>query len=323
MGFFATEQGHVLTSLMAVAGCSAVDVVGPDGRTERARVFAMDQSAGLALLETGFKGVSPLPLADHAPRGRVHAVSRSNMCEASGHEMTLQSGSVSAERRSARVQGYRWTGLVCAAVNVQPGHGVGPLLDDEGRVGGVILGIRPAGGPSSGHDCYVIPAPRLKPILEELLAGRSRRLGWLGLAVSREEGKTEGVRVAGVLENSPAHEAGVRPGDVLLQIGETVVDSSEVLAEMVAEPGPRKGVELKLLSRGKVRSVSVDIRPRPLLIVGSWGPGRHRVGLMRPAGAEGAPADPRRLLNRILQENAALRRRMRELQKRLGEHEEQ
>ena len=116
-------------------------------------------------------------------------------------------------------------------------------------------------------DAYGLPADQVQAIVDRMRRGESRRLGWLGVAVAHEPGDRQGARVAAVLESSPAHLAGIRPGDVLLEINGAPVERPVTVAEMVAEAGPVPGVRIKLL-RGdrQILQVAADLQPRPLAI---------------------------------------------------------
>ncbi len=130
--------------------------------------------------------------------------------------------------------------------------------------------------------------------------GESRRLGWLGLAVAREPGDREGARVAAVLESSPAHLAGIRPGDVILEVNGAPIDAPIGLAETLAETGPASDVSIKLLrGEGHVLQVAADLKPRPLAICAA-----------PPRAAAQAPPT----LKQLLDENRRLHARVAELE---------
>ncbi len=306
-GFLVSPDGYVLTSLLAVAGCSQVHVVAPDGSALDARVVAMDQAAGLALLKCDLADATPLLFASELPAvGQWVALGFVRPQAPPGADAAtadLEPARVADMDASIHLNGFRWNGLVCASTRACYGCAAGPLLDAEGRVVGVVIAARCAqafGPVMQTCEAYGLPADQVQTIVERMRRGESRRLGWLGVAVAQEPGNREGARVAAVLESSPAHLAGIRPGDVILEINGSPIEAPIGVAETVAEAGPASGVKIKLLrDDGHILQVAADLQPRPLAICST--PTR--------SSAE-APLTPQQ----VLQENGRLRERVAELE---------
>jgi len=306
-GFLVSPDGYVLTSLLAVAGSSQVRVVAPDGHALDAHVVAMDQAAGFALLKCDLTDATPLQFAAERP-----AVGQWVALGFAGRPGPADDGAIIADLEPARVaatdaeihlNGFRWNGLMRASTRARSGCAVGPLLDAEGRVVGVVIAARCAQEFSpvwQSCEAYGLPADQVQPILARMRRGESRRLGWLGLAVAQEPGDREGARVAAVLESSPAHLAGIHPGDVLLEIHGIPIEKPIGVAEAVAEAGPASGVKIKLLRNDRrILQVAADLQPRPLAICSA--PAR--------VGSEAPPT-----LQQLLDENRRLRAQVAELE---------
>ncbi|MGD2174610.1 MAG: PDZ domain-containing protein [Candidatus Brocadiaceae bacterium] len=320
-GFFVSEDGLVLTGLSGIVACKEILVTGADGRRGAAEVVAVDQAAGLAALRTPLRETVPLEFAERFPEPATIVVLASAPTD-EGRTPHIEPGLIASREGSVRLQGYTWKNVLVAALKVPTGAAAAPLLDADGRLVAVVLAVRPAervaGWVRGPDECFALPAGEVHSILARLRRGQSRRLGWLGLSILQEAGELEGVRVSGVLENSPAHEAGVRPGDVLLQIDEQPIESAEAFAHYVAELGPREGVRLRLLRGGEMDSVTVDVAARPLLICAGSRRGRDGKMVLRwPGSPEGVQKDVRQLI----EENRGLRQRVRQLEERLAERE--
>jgi S1-C subfamily serine protease len=304
-GFLVSPDGYVLTSLLAVAGSSQVRVVLPDSSVADAHLVAVDQAAGLALLKCDLTDATPMQFAVAAPVvGQWVAVSYAVPDEADApHAPALELARVAALEGAVRLNGYRWSGLICAPAHVGSGSAAAPLLDAEGRVVGVLLAARcdrPFTSFKQACEVYGLPAGHVQRILEKMRQGESRRLGWLGVAVAQESGDREGARVAAVLEASPAHVAGIRPGDVLLEINGTPIEQPVAVAEMVAEAGPQSGMRIKLLrGNGQIIQIAADLQPRPLAIC---------TAPLRPG------AEPPLSLPEVVEQNRQLRARIAELE---------
>ncbi len=315
-GFFVSTDGHVLTGLFGVAGSAQITVRCADGRRAEARVLAIDQPANLALLETDLSETVPLEMAGAPPdRGELVVLAALHRYEGRLQAGVLP-GMIASVRASVRFQGVKWQDLLVASLSPPAGDAAAPLLTTDGRLAAIVLGAAestastPARFLSDGA-CLALPVTQLRPILDRLLRGESRQLGWLGVRLVREPGDREGALVGAVLEGSPAHEAGIRPGDVLLQIGSQPLQDIDALARSVAEGGPRKGVKISVLRDGNVRAIAMDIGPRPLLM---W-------AVERDAG-EAAPPRPAphgSTVQQLRRENRELREHIRSLQEQLRE----
>jgi S1-C subfamily serine protease len=326
VGFFVDSQGETLTSLLGLAGCADIAVRCADGREGPARVAAIDQPSGLALLKTDLRDTVPLQSAAQAPSVGDLVLLASARAADGSISTVLAPGLVSSLQASVRLQGFDWDGLIAASVHVRPGVASAPLLDMQGRLAGVLLAVGPE-GQRDGATCLAIPSDELAAIVSRLREGKSRRLGWLGVAVSRESDRQEGVRVEAALEGSPAHTAGIQAGDVLLQVNEHTIDDPAVLVRHVVQAGPGRTVEIKLLRADQVKSVAVEVGSRPLLICGGLRrPGEDHVrirwrGRMGAFPGFGGPASPPGVPPDVLEMNKRMRRRIQELEKRLRHYE--
>jgi len=263
-GFFVSSEGRVLTSLVAVSGCSRVNVRCLDGRQSAGRLYAFDQPSGLALLETDLKDTPALELSPDPPEPGQEVVAAASTCPRDGTVgVILSEGTVSSCEASVKLFGVQWERLIDAEVRVAQGCAAGPILDREGRLLGVVLGVESR---ADGSMCsYCLPAAALEPILSELMQGKTRHVGWLGIAVAYS-GSMEGLTVQGVLEGSPAYAAELRPGDVLLGINGQSISQPAVFETGVAQAVPGSQIELGVLRGGEVKTVAVQVGARPLLI---------------------------------------------------------
>jgi len=319
-GFFVSTDGQVVTSLLGLAGCADVTVVCTDGRKSAARVAAVDQPSGLALLKSDLSNTIPFETAEGPLAAGSWVLLACCPRQDDGAGVLLSPGAVAAQRASIRLQGIDWPDLVVASVNVRPGSAAAPLLDPDGRLVAVVLGVSVARG---GVDCLALPADRVTPILSGLREGKSRRSGWLGLAIMQEPGGREGVRVQATLENSPAQVAGVQANDILLQVDEHIIDSPAVLIHEVIGSAPGRTVNLKLLRGDEMKAVPVVVGQRPLLICGALRrPGDELVQMRRrqilgPGFPPQAFSREQERVPALMDENRLLRQRVRELEERV------
>lgn len=317
-GFFVDEHGDVLTSLLGLAGCKEVRVLCPDGRQADATVAAVDQPSGLALLRTSLTNTQVFAHAPDLPAPGDWALMASVQSRSDGIAAVLSPALVARHGVSLRINGVAWEGLTALSGSVWPGCAGAPILDMQGRLAGVVLGVSYATEPGKGPEVLLLPVSELDAILARLQNGESRRLGWLGVTLTGEPEKREGARVNAVLEDSPARKAGLQSGDIILQVDDHVIEDAAVVARYVVEAGPGKTVDLRVLRGDQILAVPVELGARPLLI--SAGP-RDVVKdhLHAWSSLDGLPmrGRPPEFVD-LMRENQRLRQHIRELERRLG-----
>jgi serine protease DegS len=156
-----------------------------------------------------------------------------------------------------------------AAIN--PGNSGGALVNAYGNLIGINTAIFSKSGGSQGIG-FAIPSSLARQVMQDLIAhGRVIR-GWLGveiqeltprLAESFSLGDRPGLIVAGIFRNGPAHQAGLQPGDILLQVEGEVVTSSRATMNRIARFKPGQKIALAVLRDGHEMSVTATIGERP------------------------------------------------------------
>ena len=151
-------------------------------------------------------------------------------------------------------------------------------------------------------------------------------LDWLGVAVAQDAEGREGLEVKAVLEDSPAHAAGLRPADVLLQVEDRGVDDPAMLAHPAFGAGRGGTIRLQVLRGDRIETVPVAVDSRPTLLYAGAGlpaKGVLRLRWRKTVGAfRTAPAAREAEEVRVLrEENEGLRERIRQLEQSLNQPE--
>jgi len=266
-GVIVDADGHALTNSHVVSGASALEVDLSDGRSCIADLVGDDPASDLALLALG-AGVG----ARAAELGDSNGLRVGDVAIALGSPLglarTVTFGIVSALGRTlaSQVPGRRIEGVIQTDAPLNPGNSGGPLCDARGTV----VGINTAVIAGAQGLCFAVPSNTAGYVKNEILGhGRVRR-AWLGLGLEevlltkelRERlgrSETRALAVRSVESASPAGRAGVRPRDVLLELGgRTLVSVSDLQRALGAE-AIGQSVRLALL-RGRER-VELELKP--------------------------------------------------------------
>ncbi|MHB8587035.1 MAG: S1C family serine protease [Thermoplasmatota archaeon] len=213
-GFLARSDGILLTNQHVVGGGSHLEVTFSDGTAVPAQVVGVDRHTDLAVIEVeNAPSVRPLPLATRSPvLGEVLVAVGSPF----GFFGSVSLGIVSGVGRSLRAPtGRLIEGVIQTDAAINPGNSGGPLL----RTNGEVVGVATALLAPAQNISLAIPAATAQFVMDEVLAHGYVRRAWLGIAgqsVILRDGPA--VLIEEVAEGSPAEEAGLLAGDVLVRV---------------------------------------------------------------------------------------------------------
>jgi serine protease Do len=263
-GVIVTKEGHVITNTHVVDQVDQIEVQLSDGRIKTARLIGADSQLDLAVLKIDDPGVKPLVLADSdtvQPGDSVLAIGNPF-----GLQETVTDGIISwkGEPNSTDLRGD----LLQTNAAINPGNSGGPLINVRGEVVGINEQILSRSGGSEGIG-FAIPSNTVRMVLESVLKhGRIIR-GYLGIQTGvsqRGAGDSDmgGVTVGDVVSGSPAEQAGLQPGDVILKFDGRDVKSFRALRTLVAGAPLDKQVELQIVRNGKPLTVKTQIKEQPV-----------------------------------------------------------
>ena len=172
-----------------------------------------------------------------------------------GLARTLTAGVVSATgRRIEAPDGFPIRNAVQTDAPVNPGNSGGPLLDERGRVIGVI-----AQGRGDGI-AFAVPVDALERVVPQLERFSRVRRPYLGVTTTTAG---VGARVLEVVERGPAARAGLRGGDVIVSVAGRAVRDPDAVATAIADRRPGTRVAIEYRRAGSRRSVEVRLGVRP------------------------------------------------------------
>lgn len=272
-GVIVSSEGYILTNHHVVESADEIEVALADGRNFPARIVGTDPETDLAVLKVDAKELPAITFA--APE----KISIGDVVLAIGNPFgvgqTVTQGIISALGRS-HLGINTFENFIQTDASINPGNSGGALIDTQGNLVGVNSAIYSRSGGSMGIG-FAIPVSLAKQVMEQIIRQGSVTRGWIGieaqditpeLAESFKLKQDHGSLIAGILRGSPAESAGLRPGDILLEIdGREVPDSSSML-NLISVLKPGEKATLKIARDEKEMNVSVLIgkRPKPQLV---------------------------------------------------------
>ncbi len=269
-GVIVSASGYVLTNHHVVEAADEIEVALADGKKLLAKVVGNDPETDLAVLRVN---------AEHLPAitfGSSDALRVGDVVLAIGNPFgvgqTVTGGIVSALGRTGLgINTFENFIQTDAAIN--PGNSGGALIDAGGNLVGINTAIFSRSGGSMGIG-FAIPVSTARMVLEQIVKHGAVTRGWIGvevqeitpaLADSFKLGGQRGALIAGVLRGAPADKAGIKPGDVLVEVeGKPVADPTSML-NLVAALAPGAPARMKLRRQGQhvEATVTVGRRPKP------------------------------------------------------------
>ncbi len=265
-GMILDERGHILTNYHVIRDVDALVVQLADGRTHDAEVVGTDDKTDLAVIRIK-EEVSGLP---HVEFADSDALNIGQWVLAVGNPFglahTVSAGIVSATGRTGMgVAEYESMIQTDAAIN--PGNSGGPLVNLRGEVVGINTAIFTRTGGYMGIG-FAIPSNMALPILDDLIAGREIVRGYLGVYITQMTDEmadafgmeeVRGVLVQEVQPDSPAEQAGLEAGDVILEYNGERVDQPGHLQHLATTTDPGTEVTLILWRDGERLTLQVEV----------------------------------------------------------------
>ncbi len=273
-GFIIDPSGLIVTNNHVIANAEQITVTLSDDTTLQAKVVGRDSVTDLALLKVEPK--APLTAASWGDSGKAAV---GDWVLAIGNPFglggTVTSGIISAIARDIHAGPY--DDFLQTDASINRGNSGGPMFNLAGEVIGINTAIFSPSGGSIGIG-FAIPAAFARPIIDQLKATGKVERGWIGAriqpvtdeiaeAIGLDKGR--GAMIAAIDPASPAVQAKLRPGDVILAYDGKPIDRSRQLPRLVADTPPDKTVKLTLWRDGKEQEVELKVaalnpnRPAP------------------------------------------------------------
>ncbi len=274
-GFIVSRDGYILTNNHVIAGASKVEVHfgadenGSGGRTVAAKIVGHDAATDLALLKIDVDG--PLPVL---PLGDSERIRRGDWAIAIGNpfnlENTLTVGVISAKGRSINVESESrsFDNFIQTDAAINLGNSGGPLMNIRGEVVGINTAIR---GGMAQNLGFAIPINTAKLLIPQLKGGKVTR-SYLGMSIQEVTedlrdafglAEARGALVQNVESGKPADKAGIRHGDVIVEIDGKKVSTNRDLIDYISYLPVGTNVKVVIIREGKRQTVTAKTAERP------------------------------------------------------------
>ena len=273
-GFIIDPTGVIVTNNHVIANAEQITVTLSDDSTLQAEVIGRDSVSDLALLKVEPKTPLPAAIWGDSAKARVGdwVLAIGNSFGLGG---TVTSGIISATARDIHSGPY--DDFLQTDASINRGNSGGPMFNLAGEVIGINTAIFSPSGGSIGIG-FAIPSAFARPIIDQLKATGKVERGWIGARIQpvTEEiaeavglDKSRGAMIGAVDPVSPAAQAKLQPGDVILAFDGKPIERSRQLPRLVADTAPETSVKLSVWRDGKDQEVEIKVaalnpnRPAP------------------------------------------------------------
>ena len=270
-GVIIREDGYIVTNNHVIAGANAIEVTLNNNRTYPARLIGTDPATDVALIKIEESGLPIVPFADSDQLRLGEWV----LAIGSPYDLrsTITAGIVSAKGRSMpkdpnNPNEFRIESFIQTDAAVNPGNSGGALVNKEGKLVGVNTAIISQTGSYAGYS-FAVPSNIVKRITDDLMdygTVHRARLGIVMLPINDEIANelklssVNGVYITDMASDSAAAEAGIKVGDVVVEIGGSKVTGVSSVQELVNNFHPGDRAEVKVIRGGEALSFEVVLK---------------------------------------------------------------
>ncbi len=267
-GSIITDTGYILTNYHVVQGADSVSVtlVG-SSKSLPAQVVGYDDQLDLAVLKVNAGHKLPYLTLGNSDNTRVGewVVAIGNPY---GLDHTVTAGVISAKERPITIEGRQYKNFIQTDAAINPGNSGGPLLNTRGEV----IAINTAVNAEAQGIGFAIPINTAKDVLNQLISKGKVVRPYVGVYLRDLSSEmadylgapsTEGALVAEIMSGSPASKAGIRTGDIILEVNGIKIKDATSLTERIGKLKVGQEVKLKILRERKTIDIMVTLEEKP------------------------------------------------------------
>jgi serine protease DegS len=267
-GVIISRDGYIITNQHVVDGADEILVSLSDGRGSQAVLIGEDRETDLAVLQVPISGLHEIEVADTQP------VRVGDVVLAIGNPLnvgqTVTMGIISATGRN-RIGLNTFENFIQTDAAINPGNSGGALINAQGQLIGINTAIFSQADGAQGIG-FAIPISIALDIKQQLIADGKVTRGWIGVegtqitakaAMATGNPNIKGALIVGVFINSPADTAGIRAGDIMVEVNHEPVDNIRELLEIITQNQPGEIIEITIFRGPEQMTFSMRATERP------------------------------------------------------------
>jgi serine protease DegQ len=267
-GVIVSPEGYLITNNHVVEGADDIEVLLADGRQAQAKLVGTDPDSDVAVLKISLDKLPAITF------GNLEGLQVGDAVLAIGNPFgvgqTVTAGIVSALGRN-RLGINIFENFIQTDAAINPGNSGGALVDATGSLVGINTAIFSRSGGSLGIG-FAIPADTARMVMESLVRDGSVVRGWIGveprdltpeMAESLRLPVKSGVLITGVLQDGPAGNGGMKPGDVVVKIADKDIANTAQLFNAVAALKPGEPAKIAVQRGERAVELKVQVAQRP------------------------------------------------------------
>jgi putative serine protease PepD len=265
-GVVVSPDGEILTNSHVVDEATEIRVRLP-GETEPivADLVASDAGNDLALLRIDRDDLQPVTFADSEAVGLGDEVLAIGFALDLDGEPTVTLGIVSAlDRTIITERGGALDGLIQTDAAISSGNSGGPLVDVSGQIVGINTAVARSDVVTAATNVgFAISSNEVAAVLESLREEEPRREGFLGISLEDRNDGGQGALVTRVTAGSPADDAGIEAGDVVVAVDDAATDGRAGVIAAIRDHEPGDEVDVVVVRDGEEQTFQVELAERP------------------------------------------------------------
>ena len=267
------SKGYIITNNHVVADMDKISIKLMDKRIFEATIVGSDPKSDLAVLQIDAEGLSQVKIgnSENLRVGEWVIAIGSPFSDNLSH--TVTAGIISAMGRSDIISRENYEDFIQIDAAINPGNSGGALVNLNGELIGINTAIATGGYERSNRGVgFAIPANMVNKVMNDLIDRGYVVRGWLGVAIQEIDDSyakalgldtRDGALISNVANSSPADNAGLITGDVILEFNDVSINNSSHLKNVVSSSDPGKRYKVDIIRDGRRKSIYVKLGELP------------------------------------------------------------